>query len=497
MMMKFWKISSILPIALLVACTDYVGQVDEQMENLREELASVSSSSAKSSSSEKKENSSSSQKPGSSTESGSPESGGSSSEEQVESSSSFSCPVVEPTVRDGSGKVVVRFKPSWNNTSAVLLVNGVQNIMTAVQNYCGWFETETVAPATGFFVTFKQTVGNTYVTVDGPVTVASGEPPVGKDILLDSIAALSDTLWIVDNPNGKPDLYTCFPERLGECPVRTISVTMFDWLHGSYGDGTTVINSRDSTITYANGAKDQNPVFASSPYLAAYTVSNDFGSGGCQATGTRMMQGMVEPMLGENGVPKRNTANFPENCENSNYIDYWFLPFVVGQDAAGNQYTNVTCRSLELTLTDDGYWLAQKNAASPEGGFFFLDDFEYLDGAKTVKNIFFDQLRSSTNKVHNFGFTMKFQAKFEYVRGQFFEFKGDDDVWVFINNRLVVDIGGVHAEMSGAVDLDTLGLVEGEEYPFHIFYAERHTASSNFMMRTTIDLSADNLNGCP
>ena len=86
---------------------------------------------------------------------------------------------------------------------------------------------------------------------------------------------------------------------------------------------------------------------------------------------------------------------------------------------------------------------------------------------------------------------MKIQATFEYVPGQYFDFLGDDDVWVFINNKLVVDIGGQHAQVRGAVNLDTLGLKEGETYPFHIFYAERHTSSSNFRMHTSIDLKTE------
>ena len=59
------------------------------------------------------------------------------------------------------------------------------------------------------------------------------------------------------------------------------------------------------------------------------------------------------------------------------------------------------------------------------------------------------------------------------------------------NNRLVVDLGGQHAKASGGVSLDTLGLVVGEAYPFHIFYAERHTASSNFVLETSINLRPD------
>ena len=69
---------------------------------------------------------------------------------------------------------------------------------------------------------------------------------------------------------------------------------------------------------------------------------------------------------------------------------------------------------------------------------------------------------------------------------------------LFINNKLVVDIGGQHTQIEGKVRLDTIGqnnpadkLVPGETYSFHIFYAERHRNESNFKMRTSMDLKAD------
>ena len=69
-----------------------------------------------------------------------------------------------------------------------------------------------------------------------------------------------------------------------------------------------------------------------------------------------------------------------------------------------------------------------------------------------------------------------------------FSFDGDDDLWVFINDELVVDLGGVHPAVSGSVDLDTLGLTIGETYDFDLFFAERHTTQSNFRIDTSIDL---------
>lgn len=373
---------------------------------------------------------------------------------------------------------VIRFMPHWTNTSAKMVVGKDTTIMTAVEKYCGWFQAKTAASTKDFYIRFKQTIGNIHVGAEGAEEVAAGALPVTEEILLDSIASLSDTLWIRSFSNGEPELFAEYPKVLGDCPTRTISVMMFDWLHGSKGDGTISVNRGDTT--YKNGAKD---LYFNDPI---YAISNDFGSGGCSAS---PMRGMVEEKLGKNGVPVRAT-DFPKDCKITEHLDYWFLPLVIGEDAAGKKYTNATCRDLELKLDNEGYWYGQKNKDSPEKGLFFLDDFEYLDDAKTVKNIFFDQL-SGSGGTHNFGFTMKFQAKFEYIPGQKFSFKGDDDVWVFVNNKLVVDIGGQHGEVSGSVDLDTLGLTPGKTYPFHIFYVERHQSESNFMMRTSMDLHTD------
>ena len=389
----------------------------------------------------------------------------------------------------GTGNTVVRFMPYWTNTNAILISGGTETTMTAVKNYCGWFQAKTTAPATGFKVRFKQTIGSIYIGNDGPEKVASGGIPIMEEITLDTVAAKTDTIWVIAHETGAPEVYSAYPQILGECPVRILSVMMFDWLHGNKGDGE-IKTSRDGEESFANGAKDLDPELAGATNLqslkTAYLISDDFGSGGCNGNITK---GMVKPMLNDYGVPDRADP-FPAGCELTNYINYWFLPQIIAKDAAGNEYTNVTCRDVELNMTDDGFWLGQKDDQSPEGGFFLLDDFEYLDAANTVRNPMFDQL-SGHGKNHNFGFTMKVQAKFEYVPGQYFEFFGDDDVWVFINNKLVVDIGGQHGQQRGSVNLDTLGLVEGQEYPFHIFYVERHTSSSNFMMRTSMDLHTE------
>ena len=355
-------------------------------------------------------------------------------------------------------KKVIRFLAPWSNTGAVIMLNGKADYMTPVGSpYCGWFEYRSVLTPKDAYVYFKQTIGGHYIGNEG---LSKEEISVENEILLDSVLAISDTVWVTATMYSEPELYTEFPGELGDCPVKKLPVMMFDWLHGTGSDS----ENREAQ---------------------AGTTSQDFGTGGC----AQLTKGMVEEQLGANGVPVR-ASNFPSNCKYTEHLDNWFLPEVVAQDAAGNSYTNATCRDLELTLTEDGFWLGQKNTESPEKGLFFLDDFKYLDEANTVVNPMYDSINSEFG-VHNYGFTMKIQAQFEYVKGQYFEFLGDDDVWVFIDNKLVVDIGGQHHASNGSVNLDKLGLEEGKTYPFHIFYAERHKVESNFKMRTSIDLKAE------
>jgi fibro-slime domain-containing protein len=91
---------------------------------------------------------------------------------------------------------------------------------------------------------------------------------------------------------------------------------------------------------------------------------------------------------------------------------------------------------------------------------------------------------------HNFHFTLEVVTAFRYVGGEVFSFSGDDDLWVFINRRLAIDLGGVHISMTKSIELDALssllGLTVGEVYPLHLFFAERHTVNSNFNIATTI-----------
>src|SRR5690606_4166919 len=90
---------------------------------------------------------------------------------------------------------------------------------------------------------------------------------------------------------------------------------------------------------------------------------------------------------------------------------------------------------------------------------------------------------------HNFHFTFELHMEFTYRQGDVFSFEGDDDLFVYINDELVIDLGGAHASMADSVNLDELGLTPGETYPIDFFHAERSKGESNFHIETSLQFS--------
>lgn len=182
--------------------------------------------------------------------------------------------------------------------------------------------------------------------------------------------------------------------------------------------------------------------------------------------------GIVETTLGADDNPVRSSQVSGQTTE-------------AGESPGFGDWYNDTPNNVGVTshtITLDNTITADPNVFSYVDGSFFP-----IDG----------MLGGNEGNSHNFHFTYEIHSSFTYQGGETFSFTGDDDLWVFINDQLVVDIGGVHSAASGSVDLDTLGLAMGNTYSFDLFFAERHRTASNFNIDTSIVLQQDQDNEIP
>lgn len=179
--------------------------------------------------------------------------------------------------------------------------------------------------------------------------------------------------------------------------------------------------------------------------------------------GDRIDPGMVEPILGADRTPVyAGHPTTPSTPSGKAGFDVWY------HDTPGVNQTT----TYDLQLTEE---------PGVPGSYFYEDrTFFPIEG----------QMFGNEGNAHNYHFTLETHIEFVYRGGEVFTFAGDDDVWVFIANRLMIDLGGLHTLRTGSVKLDQergrLGLIVGERYPLDLFFAERHTIDSDFIVHTTI-----------
>jgi fibro-slime domain-containing protein len=321
---------------------------------------------------------------------------------------------------------VIKFFNPWKIGAPRLVLKGTTTPIRIryMTDMCGWFSYYHTRPDSLIF----------YFLNSREPTQTFGSKGLNDKTYIDLSGKFvdSDTIWILSSPiaGAPPTFSSQFPGRVGNCAPITLAAKLRDiGNHPDFGSANVCINT-----------------------------ANDF----------LPVKGMVEKRLGSDGKPVVSKTG----CQTS--LNEWFAT----QTFPGG-YTNEQCYNLVLTKNEEGLYEYDTK------DFFPLDDFKFLDPEGKIPNPNFTKADSIG---HNFHFTMELGCEFEYIKGQTFYFRGDDDVWVFIDSQLAVDLGGLHQAASDSVNLDKLGLIEGKTYSFKLFFTERKPINSNFRAVTSINL---------
>ena len=219
--------------------------------------------------------------------------------------------------------------------------------------------------------------------------------------------------------------------------------------------------------------------------LGAYTPLNDLAdSAGC--TGTCKTAATLRDGKGNIRYGGNSNNNNDENNCGISMTGLNLMTDYVGTKGCITKLAQQTIGSVP----------ANWSSINPKTGLPYIDSYPAQQGefASGTNPDVYDgeswnaRIESKNNQM----FCFESHATFTYRPGMQFAFRGDDDIWVFIGNRLAVDLGGTHLAAPGYVSLDTAkdasgaALVSGNDYPIDIFFCDRRTDMSNVRIKTNM-----------
>lgn len=182
---------------------------------------------------------------------------------------------------------------------------------------------------------------------------------------------------------------------------------------------------------------------------------------------TGVVTGMVSSTLNASGLPDYVGSGGATNATN---FAKWY------QDSPG--YNISAPFSLSLTEISPGIFSYSNSSFFP------------IDG----------DLYGNQGRTHNYHFTLHLEGQTSFKPTDIFQFTGDDDLWIYIDGKLAIDLGGVHAAASKTItgaNLIGLGLAPDTLYDLDIFFAERHTVASNFNITTSFRVTPPSTGSIP
>jgi fibro-slime domain-containing protein len=207
--------------------------------------------------------------------------------------------------------------------------------------------------------------------------------------------------------------------------------------------------------------------------------------------GSDVTSGLVAATLGGDGIPAldgRCSDAQPATVLDATLCPYGQMATTQANFSAWYRDTAGVNRSVPGALLLSRAGNGSYTFDSGNGGFYPVDDQGFVAAPVSEGTTLADAVVND-GQLHNFGFTTELRYFFQYVGGEVLTFSGDDDLWVFVNGRLALDVGGLHPRTARTLDVDTsaaaLGLARGGVYEIALFHAERHSAASNFRLTLT------------